>query len=171
MKILDVCEFYAPNGGGVRNYIEQKFDAAARHGHQLCVVAPGAETKTERRGPGKLIWVKSPALPVDKNYRVFWRAADVWPLIDREAPDLVIGSSPWRGGWLVANWPGRAAKVLFMHSDPVAVYPQNWFGAMLGRDRTDRAFGWFWSYLRRLNSKFDATIVTGAWLGQRFSQF
>jgi len=30
VKIVDISEFYSPTGGGVRNYVDQKFKAAAR---------------------------------------------------------------------------------------------------------------------------------------------
>ena len=169
MKIVDICEFYSPTGGGVRQYVDQRFEAAARRGHEFVVVAPGPENRIEERGGGKLIWVASPRLPFDRNYRMFWRAEDVWRVLDNEVPDVVEGSSPWRGGWIAARWQGTAAKVLFMHADPVAVYPQTWLGGTLGYERVDRAFSWFWRYLRNLNTQFDATVVTGSWLAERFS--
>lgn len=169
MKIVDVCEFYSPTGGGVKNYVEQRFEAAARYGHELVVIAPGTENRSEERGAGKVVWVESPRLPFDRNYRMFWRANDVWRVLDKECPDLVEGSSPWRGGWIVAKWQGTASKVLFMHIDPVAVYPQTLLGGTLGYDRVDRTFSWFWRYLRNLSGQFDATVVTSPWLRDRFS--
>lgn len=154
MKIADVSEFYSPTGGGVRAYVHQKLAFAARFGHQLTIVAPGGETRTEAVAGGAIAWVKSPLLPFDRNYRMFWGAAEVWRVLDELSPDLVEGSSPWRGGWIAARWPGSAARVLFMHSDPVASYP---------------LLGWLWPYLRRLNAPFDATVVTGAWLARRLA--
>ncbi|MFT8674643.1 MAG: glycosyltransferase [Acetobacter sp.] len=170
MKIADISEFYSPTGGGVRTYVDEKFHAAARHGHTLVVIAPGAEDRVEQRSGGRLVWVKSPLLPVDKNYRMFWHSAPVWQVLDAEQPDLVEGSSPWRGGWLAARWPGRAPRVLFMHADPVAVYPQTLLGHVLPAPTIDRLFGWFWSYLRRLNAYYDGCIVAGRWLGERFAR-
>jgi len=32
MKIVDVCAFYAPKGGGVRTYVDQKLIARLRWG-------------------------------------------------------------------------------------------------------------------------------------------
>ena len=130
MKIVDVCEFYSPTGGGVRNYVEQRFDAAAKRGHELTVIAPGETARVEERGASKVVWIESPRLPFDRNYRMFWRAEDVWRVLDAESPDIVEGSSPWRGGWIVAKWQGTAPKSLFMHIDPVAVYPQTLLGAI-----------------------------------------
>jgi alpha-1,6-mannosyltransferase len=96
-------------------------------------------------------------------------------VLDREQPDVVEGSSPWRGGWIAAHWQStkgkRAVKSLFMHADPVAVYPQTFLGGALGRARVDALFGWFWAYLRRLNSHFDTTVVAGEWLARRFESF
>ncbi len=169
MKIVDISEFYSPTGGGVRSYVDQKFKAAARHGHSLTVIAPGTENRVEKRGSGKLIWVESPQLPFDRNYRMFWSAQPVWRILDNEMPDLVEGSSPWRGGWIAAGWRGAAAKMLFMHADPVAVYPQTLLSGVLSPGTIDRLFGWYWSYLCRLNAKFDGCVVAGPWLAERFT--
>jgi alpha-1,6-mannosyltransferase len=171
MKIVDVCEFYSPTGGGVRRYINQKLELADRFGHQLTIIAPGAETRTEKAHGGTIAWIKSPHLPFDRNYRMFWGAGEVWRALDALQPDLVEGSSPWRGGWLAARWPGKAVKVFFMHADPVAVYPQTFLGGLLGPERVDRLFGFFWRYLNSLNSKYDAAIVTNPALKERFSGF
>ncbi len=171
MKIVDVSEFYSPTGGGVRNYVDHKFKAAARHGHSLTVIAPGTEDRVETRKGGKLIWIDTPQLPFDRNYRMFWGPKKVWQAIDAEAPDLLEGSSPWRGGWLAANWPGSAVKMLFMHADPVAVYPQTLLRGALSPIAIDRLFGWYWWYLRRLNARFDGCVVAGTWLKRRFAEY
>jgi len=171
VKIVDVCEFYSPTGGGVRRYIDQKLEFAPRFGHELTIIAPGPETRKERVRGGDIIWVKSPYLPFDKNYRMFWRAHHVWNVLDSLSPDLVEGSSPWRGGWLTARWKGAVPKVFFMHMDPVSVYPQTFLGGFLGEERVDRMFGWFWTYLNRLNGFYDAAIVTNPAMAQRFGKF
>jgi alpha-1,6-mannosyltransferase len=149
--------------------MHQKLVHAARLGHDLTIIAPGAETRREEVTGGRIEWVKSPVLPFDRNYRMFWRAGPVWKILDQLKPDILEGSSPWRGGWLAARWPGRSPRVLFMHSDPVASYPQNLLAGILAPDRIDDLFGWFWSYLRRLNAAFDGTVVTGDWLAQRLT--
>lgn len=171
MKIVDISEFYSPTGGGVRNYVDHKFRAAARLGHFLTVIAPGTENRVEPREGGKIIWVETPQLPFDKNYRMFWGVKDVWRIVDAEAPDVLEGSSPWRGGWLAANWPGTAVKMLFMHADPVAVYPQTLLRGKLSPSTIDCLFGWYWWYLRRLNARYDGCVVAGSWLAERFADY
>lgn len=171
MKIVDVSEFYSPTGGGVRAYVDQKFKAAAVAGHTLTVIAPGTENRTESREGGKLIWVETPQLPFDKNYRMFWSAEDVLRIIDAEKPDVLEGSSPWRGGYIVGKWQGDAVKMLFMHADPVAVYPQTLLAGKLQPDTIDKLFGWYWSYLRNLSNRYDGCVVAGAWLARRFETY
>jgi alpha-1,6-mannosyltransferase len=61
MKILDVCAFYSPQGGGVRTYIDQKIRLASQLGHEVVIVAPGDEYAVLDRGPGARI-VTTPSL-------------------------------------------------------------------------------------------------------------
>lgn len=171
MKIVDVAEFYAELGGGVRTYINQKLEAGARAGHEIVVIAPGPEDGEEERLGGRICWVKGPPLPVDPRYYVLWREEAVHRILDREAPDVVEGSSPWSGGWFVARWRGRAVKTFIFHQDPVAVYPQTLLGRHVGTDRVDRMFGWYWAYLRTLSARFDATVVSGEWLAKKLQRF
>jgi alpha-1,6-mannosyltransferase len=171
MKVADVSEFYSEQGGGVRTYVLQKLAASARLGHETVIIAPGKEDREEPRPGGKILWVKAPVLAVDPRYHIFTRGEGVFRALTREAPDVVEGSSPWRGGWLAGRWPGTAVKSLVMHADPVAVYAHTFLGHYLSRERIDGLFGWFWSYLRRLNAPFDTTVVAGAWLAERFESF
>ena len=76
-------------------------------------------------------------LPFDANYRMFWDAAPVHDWLDRLQPDVVEASSPWRPAWIVGKWQGEAAKIFFLHSDPVTSYPQRWFGRIASRERID----------------------------------
>jgi alpha-1,6-mannosyltransferase len=171
MKIVDVAEFYAELGGGVRTYVHQKLQAGARAGHEIVVVAPGPADAEEERLGGRICWVKGPPLPVDPRYYVLWRERAVHRILDREAPDVVEGSSPWSGGWFVARWPGQAVKTFIFHQDPVAVYPQTLLGRRFGNDAVDRMFGWYWAYLRSLSARFDATVVSGDWLAHKLRRF
>jgi len=172
MKIVDVAEFYAERGGGVRIYVDQKLKAAAEHGHELLVIAPGDRDRVEYRGGSRIAWVASPPLPVDPRYRMLLRERAVHALIDDERPDIIEGSSPWTGGQFVARYRAphgvvSPQKAFIFHTDAVAVYGQTLLGRWLDADRIDRLCAPYWDYLRRLSSHFDATVVSGAWLAQR----
>ena len=136
MRIVDVCEFYSPHGGGVRSYVDRKMQLLQQAGHELIVLAPGrANGVEERAGGGRIIWIEAPALPFDANYRMFWDAAPIHRELDRLAPDVVEASSPWRPAWIVGKWHGDAAKIFFLHGDPITSYPQRWFGRIASRSK------------------------------------
>ena len=167
MKIVDVAEFYTDQGGGVKTYIHQKLEQGAKAGHEMIIIAPGRYDGTEERRGGIIQWIKSPPLPLDPRYRVLWNKKEVHRLLYELRPDIVEGSSLWTGGSFVASWPGKAVKTLIYHQDPVAVYPETFFGSMLGYDRVNKLSKPAWSYIRRLSRHFDATVTSGEWLRQR----
>ncbi len=169
MRIVEIAEFYSPTGGGVRTYIDRKFDAARAAGHELFVIAPTATDSFEPRSAGGVVGVRAPGLPFDANYRMFWNAAPVHARLDALKPDLVEASSPWRGAWIAANWKSQTPRAMFVHAEPVAVYPQRWFAGVADRDQIDRLFSGYWAYLRRLAGRFD-TVVAGAWLSARLER-
>jgi alpha-1,6-mannosyltransferase len=176
MKIIDVAEFYAERGGGVRTYIEQKLRAASAAGHDMLIIAPGPEDREETRHGGRIAWVRSRPMPFDPRYYLLTREQAVHALLEREAPDVIEGSSAWTGGVFVARYqprtPGRRPRKSFVfHQDPIAVYPQTLLGGWLGERRVDGLFAPYWAYLRRLSRRFDVTIVSGHWLAQRLAGF
>ena len=59
MRIVDVNEYYAPTGGGVRTYVDRKMGILADLGHELIVVAAGKEEAIEERPGGG----RRPAVP------------------------------------------------------------------------------------------------------------
>lgn len=167
MRVVDVAEFYSPTGGGVRTYIDRKFEAAAQLGHELFVMAPGPSDGFEPRSAGGVIHIRAPRLPFDANYHMFWDAAPVHGWLDRLSPDLVEASSPWRGAWIVASWAGGAPRAMFMHADPVASYPHRWLAPFASPERIDRLLESFWSYLRGLTRRFSSVVTGGPWLSNR----
>lgn len=159
MKIVDICAFYSPQGGGVRTYVEQKLAIGPELGHEIVIVAPGPEDRIEARGPGARIrWVESPRLPLDRRYRYFGDTAAIHRILAAERPDMIEASSPWRSASAAASWPGNAPRALVMHSDPLAAYAYRWFEGMASVETIDRRFEWAWRHLRRLSDRFDLTI-------------
>jgi alpha-1,6-mannosyltransferase len=167
VRIVDVNEFYAEQGGGVRTYVNAKLRAAAERGHELVILAPGPENKRESRLGGEVIWLESPPMPLDPRYFVLYRQAPVHRWLDQLQPDVIEGSSPWTSGWFAARYPGRAKRVFIYHQDPVAVYSHTLFDRLLSVKTLDTASAPYWAYTRRLAKHFDATVVAGQWLAQR----
>ena len=168
MRIVDVNEFYSPTGGGVRTYVDRKMAILADRGHELIVVAPGrADREEERPGGGRIVWRRSPGMPFDRNYGLFWDAAPVHALLDRFDPDVVECCSPWRPAWIVADWPGRAVKSFFMHNDNVEAYAKTWLEGLASPARIERAFAWYSRYLNRFLGRFDTVVTNGPALTKR----
>jgi alpha-1,6-mannosyltransferase len=171
MKIVDVCAFYTLHGGGVKTYIERKLKIGASMGQEIVIIAPGSDNRTEhRREGGRIIHLACPQLLVDRRYRYFDSAAAVHKVLDKEQPDVVEASSPWRTASIVADWPGGAPRALIMHADPLAAYAYRWFGSITTRDTIDQRFDFFWRYLRRLGNSFDCVVsanrsLTGRLIG------
>lgn len=169
MKILDVSEFYAEAGGGVRTYTHAKVRAASAAGHELVVVAPGGGDGEERREGGRFVWLKNPRLPLDARYGYFSDRAAVHRLIAREQPDLVEASSPWTGARAVASYPGPTPRALVFHQEPVAVYPHTLLDWALPPQRIDALCAPYWRWLGGLAARFDVTVTAAEWLAERLA--
>lgn len=170
MKLVDVCEFYTEHGGGVRTYIHQKLAASAAAGVDCTILAPGAEDRIEARPGGRIQYLKSPRHFIDARYHVFKNSAPVFAALDQLDPDVVEGSSAWRGGELAAAWPGPAARAFFIHQDPVAVYGHTILGRIMSFDAVDSLASGFWGHLGRLAARYDVSVVSGAWLAERLAR-
>jgi alpha-1,6-mannosyltransferase len=171
MKIVDVCAFYTPHGGGVKTYIEHKLKIGAALGQEIVIIAPGADFSVEYRPEGgRVIHTPSPQLIVDRRYRYFESAAAVHRILDAEQPDIVEASSPWRTANIVADWAGNAPRALIMHADPLAAFAYRWFGKFSSRATIDRRFNRFWEHLRRVSAKCDMVVSANDSLSARLRE-
>ena len=170
MKLVDVCAFYAPKGGGVRTYVDRKLKAGAALGHEVVVIAPGEEDRVEERGArARIVWLKSTVFPLDFNYRYFSDVPALYAALDREAPDMVEASSPWRSASLVGEWRGTAPRALIMHADPLSAYAYRWFDGVAPRPVIDKAFDRYWRHLRKLDTQFDMIVSASQGLSDRLT--
>lgn len=159
MKIVDICAFYTPRGGGVRTYIRQKLEIGPRLGHEIVILAPGRKYDVEIVGPqARIVTIPGPAMPFDPRYHYFKSADEIHSFLDTEQPDFVEASSPWRTASAVADWKTEVPRSLIMHADPLSAYAYRWLGGIFPRPSIDRQFEWFWRYLRRLDNQYDVTI-------------
>lgn len=170
MKIVDVCAFYSPHGGGVKTYVESKLALGPKLGHEIVLIVPSDRNGVEHVSDGaRIVHVASPQLIVDRRYRYFEAAAPIHALLDAEAPDFVEASSPWRTASIVADWKGSAPRALVMHADPMSTYAYRWLDPIASRDTIDRQFEFFWRHLRRAGGRFDMTIAANDGLAARLS--
>jgi alpha-1,6-mannosyltransferase len=170
MKIVDVCAFLSPHGGGVKTYIEQKLAIGAQLGHEIVIIAPSDHDETVVHGPGaRIVYLASPRFPLDRKYWYFDDEERLHAAITAEAPDFLEASSPWRSASMVGRWPGPAPRSLIMHADPLSAYAYRWFGPFLSRRRIDRSFEIFWDHLRELGRAFDLVVCASRELRDRLA--
>jgi len=168
MKIVDVCAFLSPHGGGVKTYIEQKLKIGPSLGHEIVIVAPADEDAVIERGPGaRIVTLASPRFPLDRKYWYFDDEERLHAVLAAEEPDFVEASSPWRSASMVGRWDAPVPRSLVMHADPLSAYAYRWFGGMLSRETIDRRFERFWEHLRDLGQAFDAVICASGELQGR----
>ncbi len=170
MRIVDVCAFYTPHGGGVKTYVERKLRAAPALGHEVIILAPGeTDSVTEIGRGGRLVTIAAPAFPLDRKYRWFDDEQRLHAALDRLQPDLVEASSPWSSASMVGRWQGSAPRALVMHCDPLAAYAYRWFGRVASIATIDRGFDRFWRHLRKLDSQFDLVVSASGGLSDRLT--
>ncbi|MEI6486667.1 MAG: glycosyltransferase [Sphingomonadales bacterium] len=167
MHIVDVSALYSPQGGGIRTYTERKLEVAQRYGVRLTVVVPGEDDSVRQFGQARLINIRSPHFPLDRNYFYFASDRIIHTALDTLQPDFVECSSPWGSAAAVADWPGDAPRSLFMHAEPLSAWVYRYLDGFLTRQTIDRGFDWFWRYLRRLDQRYDQVISASPSVSKR----
>lgn len=167
MRIVDVCAFYAPQGGGVKTYVERKLHAGAAAGHDIIILAPGEKLARRPARGGSVVTIPAKRFPLDRRYHYFDDEAALHRMLDALAPDLVEASSPWSSASMVARWRGDVPRALVMHADPLSAYAYRWFGNVAPRAAIDRGFDWYWRHLRRLGQAFDMVVSANDSLSAR----
>mgnify|MGYP001038523568 CR=1 FL=1 len=168
MRIVDVCAFYSPQGGGVKTYVERKLAAARPGREEVIILAPGPRDAILREVPGGSVrTIKGPLFPLDRRYRYFQDEPALHAALDALAPDFVECSSPWGSPSMVARWEGQVPRALIMHADPLSAYAYRWFGHVASREMIDKGFDWFWRHLRKLDESYDLVISASPSLSAR----
>lgn len=168
MKIVDVCAFYSPDGGGVKTYVGQKLAAAEQFGHDITILAPGDDNAViELSSAARIRTIKSPRFPLDRKYWFFHDQVTLHAALDELTPDFVEASSPWRSPIMVANWRSDIPKALIMHADPLSAYAYRWLEPILTRATIDRRLDRFWSHLRELGRQYDVVVCASNDLADR----
>lgn len=171
MRIVDVCGFYTPHGGGIRTYVEQKLAMAERFGQDVTILAPDAEYNIREVGPSaRIIGLPSPRFPLDRKYFAFTEAAPIHAELDRLQPDFVEASSPWRSASIAMTWRPEVPKAFIMHSEPLSAHVYRWFERLASTDAVDRQFDWFWERLREFGRTFSAVICANSNLAGRMTE-
>ena len=168
MKIVDVCAFYSPRGGGVKTYVGQKLAMAQRMNQDVTILAPGDKDAVVEFGPcARIQTIASPRFPLDRKYWYFNDERALHAALDRLSPDFVEASSPWRSPLMVANWRPVVPKALILHADPLSAYAYRWLEPLVSRKTIDRRLVRYWDHLRQLGRLYDAVVCASEDLASR----
>ena len=132
MRILDVNNFYAPTGGGVRTYHHRKLAYCAKaEGVTAALAVPDTAWARQETGDGGLVY-RIPSLPLGgTGYRMITGGRHLTRAVDDFRPDIIeIGSGYFLPGIMkrIAD-PLRIPRVGFYHAD----YPDTLVAMTLGR--------------------------------------
>ena len=148
MKLLDVTEFYSPQGGGVRTYLAEKARwLAPRHEIQHVIVVPSNKTAVAQWERSRVYLVRGPAVPASPGYHFLVAARTLGEIVAREQPDVIEVGSPYFAPWLArrAARGTRARLVAFVHENP--------------RLYAARGAGLVTRYLRAAHRGFDLAVA------------
>lgn len=122
MRILDVNNFYAPTGGGVRTYHHRKLEYCSRDGDiTAALVIPDILYSREQADTGVIY--RLPSFPLGgSGYRMILRRKYLEKVIDDFRPDIIeVGSGYFLPGLIDPVASSRGIPVVgFYHSD----YPE-----------------------------------------------
>lgn len=170
MRIVDVCAFHSPNGGGVKTYIDQKLKLGPELGHEIVILAPGDRNETIEHGPmARVVTITAPRFLLDRKYWYFDDQPALHRALDALEPDFVEVSSPWRSASMVEAWRPEVPRSLVMHADPLSAYAYRYLEPWMKREDIDRSFEGFWEHLRRLGASFDRVVCASRELRDRLA--
>lgn len=161
MKVCDVTQFYSPVSGGVKRYLSEKQAFIEREGkHEHILIIPGEKNTVQQQGVGKIYTIQSPKIEDTAGYRFLWNTGALKQIIRKERPDLIESGDPYQVGWAVVEIAEELnlKKVAFYHSH----FPESnlriierYTGKLFHEFAQDYAK----TYIQRLYSRFDATLV------------
>jgi len=143
--------------------------AAEKAGHELIVVAPGAEHAKVRHAGMKLIRYPAPRMPYDATYRVPWRIDYMRRVVREERPDIVQISSPFAPAVAARFLEEGPVRVYFHHSDPIGCYLRPLLERALPEKLANCIERAAWAWHREIAGFCDATVVAGHWLEAQLS--
>jgi len=87
VKLLDVTEFYSPQGGGVRTYLAEKARwLAPRHDVPARDRGPSNRTAVVQWERSRAYLVRGPAVPASPGYHFLWRRGASLPSCGASSP-------------------------------------------------------------------------------------
>lgn len=168
MRVVDLTEFYSPRGG-VRTQLTLKGRAFCELGHEHLVIAPGTHDEdrpldapiAEVHQRSRVVLLKGPTLPYDRNYQLLWHMPKVHSALRRFAPDLINVNSLYMAPIAVQTMPDRPqpVRIATWHADFIDNYIRGFLSNKLPNAAADRISGILWCWVVRLLNSYAGTFA------------
>jgi alpha-1,6-mannosyltransferase len=125
VKLLDLTEFYSPQGGGVRTYLAAKAHwCATQPDLEHIIVVTSDRDGVEQWSASRVHLIAGPPVLVNPGYHFLVGAARLAAILRREAPDVIELGSLYLAPWLLrrALQDRRPLVTAFYHEDTRAIY-------------------------------------------------
>ena len=161
LRICDFNTFYSPAGGGVRQYLEQKFDfLSTRSDVVYSMIVPGRTNRLEVKGRARRYWIKGPPMPGAPQYRWISRSGELRRILKAERPHLIEVGAPYLSPWLIRRATrGLDVRIVgFWHS----TYPKAYVREALkvAGSVPARLGEWAaWKYAKATYGRYDAVFA------------
>ncbi len=133
LTIVDFDNFWSPSGGGVRRYHLERMQFYSHQPDALLVfVQNDSRTFTEKVSDSLIIeHVRAFKFPGNWEYRFLWKQRDIFPYLQKYAPDIVEVGSPYILPKAVSKASARLSKpprlTAFWHADFPVTYVRRFF--------------------------------------------
>lgn len=163
---LDLSEYYAPTGGGVRTYLDAKVayvraQPAIRH----ILVVPDEAAQTTVVANTTRYGIASPYIPTQQPYRVLWNSRAVQRIIEHERPHIIEVGSAYAAPWMVQR-PARRLQipmVWFCHGNLPRIIAPDQQGTSPTRRTLARGVK---AYVRAIAARVDAVLAASHYVAE-----
>jgi alpha-1,6-mannosyltransferase len=168
LTFCDIAGLWAPMGGGVRTYYEEKLHwFASQLQHRYVLIRPGARPGVQQlSGHASVVTVYG--VPVGGGgYRVPLNLPSLAGWIRHLRPHIVETADPWFSGpmGLLARRRGHTQLVSsFFHGEPIGTYVAPWATRGLGQSLRGAALESADRCFFRVQRMYDLTVTSSPWV-------
>lgn len=128
MKIVQVANFVHETSGGMRTALGALQNQYVAQGHEVVIISPGIESRTDEIGTVKIFMIQGPVLPMTGGYRVIVDRRELKRILLSLQPDVVELSDKstlyWVPKWCREN--GIACVVISHERTDLAINSLGW---------------------------------------------